>query len=115
MLQVIGDEPAKDIYIGSIKHSSAVTNEVLSVLATLNKPSTGFDKLELERWETLDSKLSTTVVDQFSTHCRHLKELDINGESLETEADRLNMCDLASKLLDAQEDDTMQKLYIRNF
>ena len=59
-----------------------MTNEVLSVLATLNKPSNGFDKITFTEWYTLDSKLSQTVVDQFSTHCRHLKELEIDGDNL---------------------------------
>ena len=37
-----------------IKHSAAVTNETFSVLSNLNKPPTGFSKMNLSDWETLD-------------------------------------------------------------
>ena len=44
-----------------------------------------------------------------------MQELYINGNDLKTEADRLNMCDLATKILDAQAEDNMQELTIDFF
>ena len=47
-----------------IKHSSAVMNEVLSVISKLKKPSTGFEKIVF-KFSKLKEKLGETVLDQF--------------------------------------------------
>ena len=115
VLKAIGDEPAKAISMQYIDHPTSVTNEFLSVLSTLNKPPTGFDKLELS-FKILDQKVSQTILDQFTNHCRQLKELDISTYGLESrEEDELNLCDLAVRILEAQTMDNMESLTIRDF
>ena len=47
------------------------------------------------------------MIDQFASHCQHLQELFIDGDDLETETDKKNLCDLAAKILYAQEDTKM--------
>ena len=50
--------------VTGIKHSSIVSSESLSVISKLNKPDTGFEKLEF--WfHKLDEKVSETVMNQF--------------------------------------------------
>ena len=113
VVQAIEDEPARDIVLDSFKHQSAVTSEAFSVLSTLNKPPTGFRKLQIYEWWKLGTKVSPTVVDQFLEHCRHLQSLTINANYLhQHEADRLNMCDLVSKIIDVQADDKLDSLKI---
>ena len=115
ILEKLYEEPADKIVIQEIFHPTAVTNELLSCLATLDKPLTGFSKVTLVDWNTLDEKVSDTVVDQFTQHCRHLIELEIDGKKLNTETDRLNKMDLVARILDAQASDKMQKLTFRCF
>ena len=88
VLEVIGDEVAERIAINQIGHSGSVTNGMLSSLTTLNKPTDGFEALAFFDWFTLDEKVSPTVIDQFTQHCRHLLRFSINGTELGTEADR---------------------------
>ena len=70
----IQDQQVKKVEMYSIKHSSAVTSEALSVISKLNKPDTGFEKVDLV-FVKLDEKISDTVVDQFSQHVKHLQYL----------------------------------------
>ena len=58
VMLAIGDEQVKDIKMKNINHPSSVTNEVLSVLSTLNMPPTGINSLSLDHWWSLDSKVS---------------------------------------------------------
>ena len=113
VVQIIEDEPARDIILNAFKHQSAVTSEAFSVLSTLNKPPSGFRKLQFYQWSKLDTEVSPTVIDQFMEHCRHLQSLSINGYYLnQYEADRLNMCDLVSKIIDVQAEDKLDSLTI---
>ena len=115
VLENIYEEPADKIVIRAIYHPTAVTNELLSCIAKLDKPLTGFSRVTLVDWDTLDEKVSDTVVDQFTQNCRHLIKLKIDGKKLNTETDRLNKMDLVAKILDAQAEDKMQKLTFRGF
>ena len=110
--KAIYEEPAERLEMHKIDHSCAVTNQVLTTLATINKKPNGFEKLTFWCWNTLDEKVSQTVVDQFAQHCRHLKKLEVAGSDafdekfgFKTEADRRNMCDLVAKILDVQAED----------
>ena len=109
-MEAIGDEPAKEIVLNSIFHTCAVTNEALSVLSALQKPPTGFSKLKFDFWKTLGERVSPTVIDQFAQHCHNLQTLHVSGQELRTEEDRVNLCDLASRMLDVQVEDQMDSL-----
>ena len=66
--EAIEDELAEKLDLRSFKHPTAVTNEALSVLSTVNKPETGFKELSMH-FEKLDEKIGPTVVDQFANQC----------------------------------------------
>ena len=42
-------------------------------------------------------------------------EFNIDGRYLKSEIDRMNMCELAAKILDVQADDKMLKLTVDSF
>ena len=116
ILQAIEDEPVTDIVLKDFMHPTAVTNEAFSVLSKLNKPTTGFEKLEVQ-FNKLEEKMSSTVVDQFALHCQHLQQLTMSGYYLEEDQDqdRLNNIDLIVRILDAQTNDKMKVLKIYGF
>ena len=58
----IQDQQVKQVLLSDIKHSSEVTSEALSVISKLNKPETGFERINL-LFVKLDEKISDTVVD----------------------------------------------------
>ena len=72
VVQAIYEQPTEEIILGTFRHPCTVTNEALSCLATLFKPSKGFSKLTLSGWAILDEKVSPTVIEQFTQHCQHL-------------------------------------------
>ena len=74
IVQEIDDRQAKDIDISNFNHPVAITNEVFSILSTLNKPDTGFETLTFGKIN-LEEKMSPTVVDLFVSHCQQLGEL----------------------------------------
>ena len=74
----VQDQEVTSIGMSDIKHSSVVTSEALSVISKLNKPDTGFEKIELG-FSKLEQKVSETVLDQFVQYAKHLKELKISG------------------------------------
>ena len=96
-----------------VHHPASVTNAVLSILANFNKPLTGFEKLSLG-FSELNEKLSDTIVDRFTSHCRNLKKLHFFCD-FSRESDRLNYCELVVKLFDAQTHNNMQSLGVRGF
>ena len=94
--------------MSDIKHSSVVMSEALSLLSKLKKPDTGFERIGL-LFSKLDEKVSETVLDQFVQDNKHLKELYIGGYDL-PEADRPNVADLATKVIEGQKESSMEKL-----
>ena len=74
IVQEIDDRQANDIDISNFNHPVAITNEVFSILSTLNKPDTGFETLTFGKID-LEEKMSPTVVDLFVSHCQQLSEL----------------------------------------
>ena len=81
------------------------------MISKLKKPENGFEEIELT-FKKLDEKLSETVVDQFLRHVRYLKRLAIFGEDSSSceEADKLNILELATKIIEEQEEPMIKKL-----
>ena len=63
VVQAIDDSLVEELRFTRVKHTAAVTNEALSVFSTLSKPPTGFKKLMLFEFNTLDSRVSPTVIE----------------------------------------------------
>ena len=55
--QTIEDEPVEVICLQELDNKIVVMNEALSVLASLNKPQSGFRSLDLH-FESLDGRIS---------------------------------------------------------
>ena len=70
IVQAIGDDLVNKVYM-TISHSTVVTDEALIVISNLSMPPTGLTDLTLT-FEVLDMKVSQTVLDQFTQHCRNL-------------------------------------------
>ena len=58
----------------------------------------------------LDEKVSETVLDQFLHHAKHLDSVMIGGKIDLPEADKLNVVDLASKIIEVQEEASISML-----
>ena len=93
----------------SIRHSSVVTSEALSVISKLNKMAFGFQYIKLEFCK-LDEKLSETVIDQFVQHTKYLYELNVSGKQDLPETDKPNVLELASRILEEQDEPMLQDL-----
>ena len=93
----------------NIKHSSTVTSEAFSVISKLKKPDTGFEGITLVFYK-LDKKLSETVFDQFVQHAKQLKAFSMYGYDDLPETDEPNVLELASRILEEQEEPVIQKL-----
>ena len=85
--------------MASIKHSSTVTSESLSVISKLRKPETGFEQVDLN-FHKLDERISETVIDQFTKDTKQLKKLQISAYNDLLEADRPNLLELAAKIIE---------------
>ena len=97
--EFVQDQEVHSLEMSAIKHSSVVTSEALSVISKLNKPVTGFEKIEL-RFSKLDEKLSDTVLDQFVKSTQQLKVLTLSDQGL-PEIERLNVLELASSIIES--------------
>ena len=86
-----------------------VTSESLSVICKLNKPDTGFEEVAFS-FSRLDEKVSETVLNQFLPHAKHLKEMYFEGYDDLPEEDKLNVLDLATKIIEEQEESSIEKL-----
>ena len=115
IIEAIQDQEATSICMESVKHSSLVTSEALALLSRLNKPENGFKELSLS-FQKLDQKVSETVLEQFLQHVKHLELLEMGSISpqglpeVDQEADRPNIQELASRILEVQEDNNLRKL-----
>ena len=122
VVEAIEDDPVRKIKLSNSKHMTAVTNGLLTVLSNLNKPSSGFESLDLH-FEFLRETLSKTVLDQFTSHCRNLQYLRVSGERFHNSKiatakynheHRYNLCDLLTNILEVQNENKMGSLVIQH-